>query len=155
MSDARATRRPAGRCSSHRRSARGAFLIEALIAILVVSIAAAGLFTLMANLLRTSSESLLRAEATELAVAALAQMAVENPDTLAEHYDALAGAAGFVSLVVAARRLPGVTGSANLPLVAVDPGPSAGTRRVTVTVQWRTPSALAAHRTSMSTVVGP
>src|SRR3954464_3062995 len=136
-------------------SQRGAFLIEALIAILVVSIACAGLFTLMANLLRTTSESLLRAEAMDLAAGALARMAAENPATLAERYDASAGAPGFVALATAARRLPGVAAGANLPTVAVAPGPSMGTQRVSVTVRWQAPHDATVHRASMTTVVGP
>jgi Tfp pilus assembly protein PilV len=140
---------------AERMSQHGAFLIEALMAILVVSIASAGLFTLMANLLRSSSESLLRAEAIELAAAAVARMAAESPAALADRYDASAGAPGFVALATAARRLPGVTAVANLPTVAVAPGPSAGTRSVTVTVRWQAPNDLTVHRASMTTVVGP
>jgi len=138
-----------------RTSQRGAFLIEALMALLVVSMASAALFTLMANLLRTSSESLLRAEASELAATALARMAAESPAALADRYDASAGAPGFVALATAARRLPGVTAVANLPTVAVAPGPSAGTRSVSVTVRWQAPNDSTVHRASMTTVVGP
>jgi Tfp pilus assembly protein PilV len=138
-----------------RTSQRGAFLIEALMAILVVSIASAGLFTLIANLVRTSSESLLRAEAIELAAAALARMTAESPATLTDRYDASAGAPGFVALATAARRLPGVTAVTNLPSVAVAPGPSAGTRSVSVTVRWQAPNDSTVHRASMTTVVGP
>ena len=132
----------------------GALLIEALVALVVVSIAAAGLFTLMANALRASGESLLRAEAAELAAAAVARMNTENPATLTERYDALTNGPGFVALLAAARRLPGVTDTANRPAVAIGPGPSDGTRSVVVTVGWQTPSG-AAHRASMSGVVGP
>jgi len=134
---------------------RGTFLIEALMALLVVSIASVGLFTLMANLLHSSSESLLRAEAMELASAALARMAAEAPATLADRYDASAGAPGFVAIAAAARRLPGVTAVANLPAVAVAPGPSAGTQRVSVTVRWQAPHSGTVHSASMTTVVGP
>jgi hypothetical protein len=124
-------------------------------AVLVVSIACAGLFTLMANLLRTSGESVFRAEAMELAAGTLARMAAESPATLADRYDASAGAPGFVALATAARRLPGVSAVANLPTVAVASGPSAGTRRVSVTVRWQAPHDVAVHQASMTTVVGP
>jgi len=133
---------------------RGVFVMEALVALVVVSIAVAGLFALMANVLRASGESLLRAEATELAAAALARMNAENPATLAERYDALASGPGFVALLAAARRLPGVTDTANRPMVAIGPGPSSGTRSVVVTIGWQTPSG-GGHRASMSGVVGP
>jgi hypothetical protein len=134
---------------------RGSFLIEALVALLVVSIACAGLFALIANLVRASTDSLLRAEASELAAATLARMATDNPAALADRYDASAGAPGFAALAIAARRLPGVTAVTNLPSVAVAPGPSAATRSVSVSVRWQTPNDPTAHVASMSTVVGP
>src|SRR4029079_17435794 len=115
--------------------AHGAFLIEALLAILVVSIATTGVFTLIAGLVRASGDSLLRAEAAEIAASAVARMAVENPATLTTRYDA-PGSAGFAAIHAAAQRLPGVTFLANLPTVSVTDGPSAGTRRVTVGVAW-------------------
>ncbi|HKP65958.1 MAG TPA: hypothetical protein VJX31_04990 [Casimicrobiaceae bacterium] len=133
---------------------RGAFLIEALVAILVVSIAIAGLFALMANLIRASGDALLRAEAAEIAAAAVARMAAENPASLADRY-ATPESAGFAVLAAAAQRLPGVTRTANLPTVSVADGPSLGTRRVVVGVQWQAPTAPAPHRAMMTTVVGP
>lgn len=153
MSDHRAKRRPrlpGGRAPR----AHGAFLIEALLAILVVSIATAGVFTLIANLVRTSGDSLLRAEATEIAVSAVARMAAENPATLADRYDT-PGSAGFAAVAAAAQRLPGVTAVTNLPTITVTDGPSAGTRRVVVSVRWQAPTSTTPHRASMSTVVGP
>ena len=152
MSDLRALRTNSRRPRAVR--AHGAFLIEALLAILVVSIATTGVFTLIAGLVRASGDSLLRAEAAEIAASAVARMAVENPATLTTRYDA-PGSAGFAAIHAAAQRLPGVTFLANLPTVSVTDGPSAGTRRVTVIVTWQSPTAPTPHRTSISTVVGP
>jgi len=133
---------------------RGAFLIEALVAILVVSIAITGLFALMANLIRASGDALLRAEAAEIAAAAVARIAAENPASLTDRY-ATPESAGFAVLASAAQRLPGVTRTANLPTVSVTDGPSLGTRRVVVGVQWQAPTAPTPHRASMTTIVGP
>lgn len=140
--------------STQPGSIRGAFLIEALVAILVVSIAITGLFTLMASLVRASSDALLRAEAAEIAAGFVARMAAENAASLADRY-ATPDSAGFAALAAAAQRLPGVTRTANLPTVSVADGPSIGTRRVAVGVQWQAPTAPAPHRASMTAVVGP
>ena len=154
--------------SAQRVAIRGAFLIEALVSILVVSIAITGLLTNVANLvrasgvldeqeeqaLRASGDALLRAEATEIAAAVVARMAAENTGSLADRY-ATPDAAGFAALAAAAQRLPGVTRTANLPTVSVVDGPSIGTRRVVVGVQWQPPTAMVPRRASMTTVVGP
>ena len=140
--------------SSQPGAIRGAFLVEALVAILVVSIAITGLFALMANLIRASGDALLRAEAAEIAAAAVSRMAAENPTSLADRY-ATPDSPGFAVLAAAAQRLAGVTRTANLPTVSVADGPSLGTRRVVVGVQWQAPTARAPHRATMSTVVGP
>ena len=153
MSDLCAPRRPSSRRSRAVR-AHGAFLIEALLAILVVSIATTGVFTLIAGLVRASGDSLLRAEAAEIAASAVARMAAENPATLTTRYDA-PDSAGFAAIHAAAQHLPGVTFLANLPTVLVTDGPSAGTHRVTVSLTWQSPTATTPHHTSMSTVVGP
>ena len=140
--------------SSQPGAIRGAFLVEALVAILVVSIAITGLFALMANLIRASGDALLRAEAAEIAAAAVSRMAAENPTSLADRY-ATPDSPGFAVLAAAAQRLPGVTRTANLPTVSVADGPSLGTRRVVVGVQWQAPTARAPDRATMTTVVGP
>ena len=153
MSD-RSAQRVTVNGSARHGTSRGAFLIEALVAVLVVSIAIAGLFTLIANLVRASGDAMLRAEAAEIAAALVARMAAENPASLADRY-ATPDSAGFAALAAAAQRLPGVTRTANAPTVSVADGPSIGTRRVVVGVQWQAPTAAAPHRATMTTVVGP
>jgi type IV pilus assembly protein PilV len=147
--------RPTREHASHRSASRGAFLVEALIAILVFSIAAAGLFTLLSNALRTSSNALWRTEATDVAASALARMSTEDLATLADRYDSLAAGPGFRALVATAKRLPGVTDTTNLPVVSIAPGPSANSQRVSVTVFWHPPNESAPHRASMTSVVAP
>jgi len=135
--------------------ARGAFLVEALIAVVVFSIAIAGTFGLLANALRTTSNALARAQAQSLAASTLAHMWAEDFATLADRYDAHAPGAGFRTLVDAATRLPGVTPSANVPRVTFAPGPSSNSRRASVTVFWQLPSESAPHQASMTGVVAP
>ena len=134
---------------------RGAFLIEALVAIVIISIAAAGLFMLVARAISASGDALIRAEAAHLVAATLSRMSAEDPSMLSERYDATTNGAGYVALAAAAKRLPGVSDSANLPIVSVTPGPSLASRRVAVTVLWQSPASPAPHRAAMATVVAP
>jgi hypothetical protein len=136
-----------------RSASNGAFLIEALVAILVFSMSAAGVFTLLANAVRASGNGLARITATDLAAATLARMSAEDPVTLVERYASTIPGPGFRSLVGAARQLPGVTDAINAPTVSIAPGPSANSRRVSVTIYWQLPSDGILHRTVMTSVV--
>lgn len=141
--------------ATHPRASRGAFLIEALVAVVIFSVAAAGLFTLLANALRASSDALSRTDAYGAAVSTLARMSVDDFATLADRYDSHAGGPGFRALAAAAKRLPGVTDSINAPVVSIAPGPSAGSRRVSVTVYWQLANEASPHRASITGVVAP
>ena len=153
MSSRRA--RAAARRACRARAAHGAFLVEALVSIVLVSIAAAGLFILIATAIRASGDAIARAEAADLAASTLGRMASENPLQLADRYAPLQDAPGFAALAAAARRLPGVSASANLPVVSIAPGPSANSRRVSVTVLWQSPRSPSPHRMTMTSVVAP
>lgn len=137
------------------RRQRGAFLLEALIAILIYSIGVAGLFALLGNALRQSGNANWRGEAFNVAAMTLSRMSAEDPGTLADRYDARTTGPGFRQLLALATRLPGVTASTNSPLVSVEPGPSGGSRRVTVTVFWQSPSDSSSHRQTVTGVVSP
>lgn len=131
---------------------RGAFLLEAVVSLVVIALTAAAIFGLLANGLRTSSNALARAAATDLAVSALARMAAEDPSALADRYDP--HGAGFRSVLATAMRLPGVTETENVPAIAVTAGPSARSRHVQVTVFWQLPNETLPHRASMTSAVG-
>ncbi len=88
----------ARRCRPRRTTSCGAFLIEALVAVLVFSVAAAGVFSLLANGLRASDNARSRTEASDVAAATLARMSTEDIVTLADRYDALGGGSGFRTL---------------------------------------------------------
>jgi type II secretory pathway pseudopilin PulG len=145
----------ARRCRPRRTTSCGAFLIETLVAVLVFSVAAAGVFSLLANGLRASDNARSRTEANDVAAATLARMSTEDIVTLADRYDALAGGSGFRTLLASARRLPGVTDTANVPVVTFAPGPSARSQRASVTLYWQLPGESARHQASMTSVVAP
>ena len=138
-----------------RVASNGAFLIEALVALLVLSVAVAGLFALAANALHAGTDALARAEANDIAASALAQMTAESLATLAERYNADPPGPGYRALMAMAGRLPGVHDSVNAPLVSIAPGPSAGSRSVSVTVYWQLPGESAPHRAAMTSVLAP
>lgn len=133
----------------------GAFLFEALLAILVFSIGAAGLFGLLGNALRQSGNAHWRGEAFNVASSTLSRMSAEDPATLAERYDMAMAGPGFRMLLASASRLPGVTASTNSPVVSIEPGPSVGSRRVAVSVFWQLPGDPTPHRQSVASIVSP
>jgi Tfp pilus assembly protein PilV len=133
--------------------AQGAFLIEALVALLVFSMTTAGTFALLASAFRASGNAAARMEATDVAVAALGQMSVEEIPTLGDRYDAQRAGQGYRAIAASAKRLPGVTDTANLPVVSVTAGPSLNSRRISIVVFWQLPNDTAPHRAVVSSVV--
>lgn len=136
-----------------RRFARGGFLIEALCAVLVFSIAAAGVLPMLAHAFQVTGGAALRAAANDLASSTLGRMAVEDFTTLPSRYDRDAPGAGYRALVTLAQQLPGVTAERNLPQVDIVDGPSAQSRRVSVSVFWQLPTDAAAHRVVVTGLV--
>lgn len=132
---------------------RGAFLLEALVGMLVFSIAAAGVVALVAGAVRAGTNADLRSAATALAIATLARMATDDFAMLAERYDASRDGTGYRALVTRALQLPGVTPSRNLPAVSITEGPSAASRRVDLVISWQPPGASGPHRASLTTVI--
>ena len=135
------------------RLPRGAFLIEALCAVLVFSIAAAAVLPMLAHAFRSTGGAAIRAAANDLASSTLGRMAVEDFATLRGRYDAESSGAGYLALVALAQRLPGVTPERNLPQVAIVDGPSAQSRRVSVSVFWQLPGDRAPHRALVTGLV--
>ena len=136
-----------------REAMGGALLIEALVAVLVFSLAATGVFSMLANALHASGNASIRATANALAASTLARISIEDLPTLYERYDPDVPGPGYRTLATMAKRLPGVTDTHNLPLVTVGDGPSAGSRRVSITVLWQLPNEATPHRAQLSSVV--
>ena len=129
---------------ARRRRASGAFLLEALIAIVVFAVGTLGLLELIAGAARESGNARWRDEAFTLAASTLSRMWTDDPATLDSRYDATNGA-GYRALRAAAERLPGVGSAVNAPLVAVDTS-IPGRWRVAITVFWQQPGERRAHR---------
>jgi type IV pilus assembly protein PilV len=129
---------------ARRRRASGAFLLEALVAIVVFAVGTLGLLELIAGAARESGNARWRDEAFTLAASTLSQMWTDDPATLDVRYDATNGA-GYRALRAAAERLPGVGSGVNAPLVAVDTS-IPGRWRVAITVFWQQPGERRAHR---------
>jgi type IV pilus assembly protein PilV len=135
-------------------SERGGMLVEALAALTVFSIGVLGSVALMAQIVRHVQDSHCRSEAVHLAQALLARMWAEDPASLAGRYDAGVGGSGYTAFSGAASRLPGATRDTNAPAVRVEPGPTPGSRKVTISLYWQLPGETGAHRYLTTAVVG-
>lgn len=135
-------------CAHRQRG--GAFLIEALVALVVFSIGAAGLLGMMAKALRDSGNARWRTEASYLADSALSQMAAENSGDLQARYGT-PDSPGYRRILAAASELPGVSAEVNAPSISIEPAVD-GSHRVVVTVHWQLPADVRVHRASASSV---
>lgn len=142
---------------SNRRSpgrARGAFLLEALLAVVVFAIGLLGLLGLIANAMRESGNARSRGEAFDIASSALSRMWTEDPAELEARYDRTTNGPGFRMLLDAASRLPGVTTTSNLPVVTIEDSLN-DRRRVGITVYWQQPGEALPHRSTVTGVLPP
>src|SRR6185437_16712246 len=78
-----------------RHRLRGAFLLEALIALVVFSLGMLGLLGLLAGALHASGGARWRGEGFAIAAGTLARIATEDPASLVARYDAAADGAGY------------------------------------------------------------
>ena len=127
-------------------NARGAFLLEALVATLVLALATLGFLGLTALAAAGTAQARWRAEAAALAASAVAQMSVADPATLAAQYDSDQGGAGYRAFAALARRLPGVTASVNAPVIVVTPRSGSSVVTASVRLAWQEPGAMQPHR---------
>jgi type IV pilus assembly protein PilV len=138
--------------SDARPKAGGVFLLEALLALVVFSLAMLGLLGLLTHALRDSGSAHWRGEAFDVAAGALSRMWAEDPAALAARYDGAADGPGYRALLAAAMRLPGVTAASNAPRVTIDDSTSTS-HRVSVTVYWQLPAEANAHHASVAGVL--
>lgn len=136
------------------RGACGAFLLEALIALLIFSFGLLAMAALHAKAVRHFNEAQFRADATEIAQATLASMRAIDPTTLATRFDAASRGAGWLALVGQAKRLPGVTDTQNVPSLQIVDGPTATSRQVSLDVFWQAPGDGIVHRYDARAIVG-
>ena len=137
----------------NRRPCRGIVLLEALIAVLVLSLGTLALLGLATRALHDAGNAHWRGEAANLAESTLARMWTENPATLADRYDSAAGGPGFLDIVAAAAKLPGVTPTRNVPVVSVANAAAGASPRVTLTLFWQSPDDALPHRYATEQVI--
>jgi type IV pilus assembly protein PilV len=131
----------------------GAFLLEALVALLIFSFGLMAMAGLQTRAARHFNEAQYRANAAELVQATIASMRASDPATLAARFDPAAGTADWLALLGQAKRLPGVNDVQNLPAIQIIDGPTTTSRQVSLSVFWQTPGDLAAHRYAASAVI--
>lgn len=139
------------------RAQSGAFLLEALIGILIFAFGILGLVGLQATAIRNTNDLQYRGEAIQIANAAMGRMWTMDRTKLKAFYegDAGTGGDGYMALVEAAERLPGVQGNDALaPTVVVADGPSTTSNLVTVTIRWQLPGETTAHQYVGAVMVG-
>jgi type IV pilus assembly protein PilV len=127
---------------------RGSFLLEALVAVLIVALGVLGLVGLQARAMQDTDESQFRSEAAYLANDVISRMWTSNQTTLEADFEnnATAGSPYDDFKTVVQRRLPGA--DLQDPDITVTPrgGPASFGYDVLVTIYWQPPSAAWRHR---------
>ncbi len=130
------------------RTQRGSFLLEALVAVLIVALGILGLVGLQARAMQDTDESQYRSEAAFLANDVISQMWTSDQNTLVADFEnnVTAGSPYDNFKTVVQRRLPG----ADLQDPDITVTPRGGTPSfgydVQVTIYWQPPSAAWRHR---------
>ena len=135
------------------RLQRGTYLLEALVAILVFSFGIIGLIGIVAQSVRSTNDARYRAEAANLAAAAVGNMWA----TAATQLDTQFGAGGAQLTAwqtQVAGLLPSATGSNAPQIDLTQPGLSANARTVVVTVFWQLPGDATRHQYVMTAQIG-
>jgi type IV pilus assembly protein PilV len=146
-----------------RHKQTGAYLLEALIGILIFSFGILGIVGLQAQAIRVTNDSEMRAEAIYLANSLISQMWTDNPTPahLRATYDSAVGGPGFTGFATLVQnKFGGAYASppevkVNDPLLLVDP-PSKTSSVVQVKVFWRAPGEAAGitHNYTTTGVIG-
>ena len=140
-----------------RRGQSGAFLLEALVGVLIFAFGILGLVGLQAVALRNTNDLQYRGEAIQIANAYIGRMWTWDAATIKATFEGTAGTGGvgYDALVEAAAKLPSVAGNNALaPTVVIVAGPSAGSLLATVTVRWQLPGDATTHQYVGAAMVG-
>ncbi|MEP6942776.1 MAG: hypothetical protein ABI981_07560 [Betaproteobacteria bacterium] len=148
---ARQSRRPPGR-------QKGAYLLEALIGILIFSFGILGIVGLQAQAIRFTNDSEYRAEAVYLANGLISQMWTANQNTLQTNYRSPGGAEylNFKTLKVAPALGAMMTTDPEVLVndASIPSPPSTTSSVVRVTIFWTLPGDTTEHRYTTTGVVG-
>ena len=145
------------------QSQRGAYLLEALIGILIFSFGILGIVGLQAQAIRFTNDSEYRAEAMYLANSLISQMWTENPATIATKYSSPSGSE-YVNFRDN-RVLPALKGAMTAdPVVLVNDAslPASPSKNATgtpssvvqVTIFWQLPGDPVQHNYTATGVIG-
>jgi type IV pilus assembly protein PilV len=83
-------------CTNFRRAQSGAYLLEALIGILIFSFGILGIVGLQAQAIRFTNDAEIRAEATYLANSLISQMWTDNPAVIQTNYSSTPPGSAYV-----------------------------------------------------------
>jgi type IV pilus assembly protein PilV len=140
--------------SSRRSLVAGAFLLEALVALLIFSVGLLAMAGLHVQAARHFNEAQYRATAIDIVHGTLAAMHAIDPGTLVDRFDRSRGGPDWLALLDQAKRLPGVTDSQNVPVLEIGDGPSLGSRQASLQLFWQTPDNPQIHRYAAGAVIG-
>jgi len=142
------------------RTQRGAFLLEALIGILIFSLGVLGIVGLQARAIRFTNDAEFRAEAMYLANSLISQMWTDDRALLKPKYDSTVGGLGYT--LFKAKVHTALAGATIFPepVVNVDGPPplpqanSATSNVVQVQISWQMPGDLVTHNYTTTGVIG-
>jgi type IV pilus assembly protein PilV len=139
-----------------RQAQSGAFLLEALVGVLIFAFGILGLVGLQAQAIRNTNDLQYRGEAIYIANAAIGRMWTMSRPQLKASFEGDKGTGGdqYDALVEAVSRLPGTGIEDNKPTVTVAAGPTNDSNLVTITVRWQLPGEATPHQYVATVMVG-
>ena len=139
---------------SVRRAQAGSFLLEALIAILIIALAVLGLVGLLAHSMQNVDDAKFRGEAAYLASSYIGEMWGADRATLNANFDDTSGGAKYAAFkAVVQQRLPH-TAATPLPVVTITPGVTPTSSQVEITITWQPPGDQSTHQHVASATIG-
>jgi type IV pilus assembly protein PilV len=126
------------RGKARRDTQRGSFMLEALIAILIVALGVLGTVGLYARSVQQVDDAKFRGEAALLASSVIGQMWLSDAHqaALTANFDSGSAGPGYTEFAaMVAQRLP----NSVAPTVTVSAGPNASSSRVDILIQWKHP----------------
>lgn len=142
-----------GSAKRNRTRQQGSFLLEGLIALLIFAFGILGLIGLVAGSIRASNDARYRAEAINLANAAVGEMWATQRTALDTQFGT-GGAKLAAWQTQVGNLLPSATG-ANAPQIDLtQPGLSTNSRSVVITIFWQLPGETERHQVVLTAQIG-
>jgi type IV pilus assembly protein PilV len=134
------------------RRARGYFLLEALMAVLIIALAVLGLVALMSRSIQNVDESKVRGDAAALTASFIGNMWIDDRNLAALQAKYMsAGSAGYDDFnTLLKANLP----NAQDPVVDIQPGKTANSADVSITVLWQVPGDKDPHQYQAFATIG-